>query len=243
MVREQVGDEGHQILHCFADYGVEAEALSIYGDVTRVGLAPRPNEFSSAVAADASKVDELPFRESQFDLALLHPPCTRWSRMTRISGDPDDHPDLIGEARAIGEKYADNYVIENVPEAPLRDPVVLEGKMFGLPIEYGRAFESSFPMEQPPRQQTLDVETSTFFYSGNSPKWWRTIKGVRGDYPKEHVAKNCLPLNYVHYLIRSWLEASGHEDGLTDYSNYDARMDERRAREANHSLEGFANAE
>jgi len=229
-----------RILHAFADHGVECEALSVYGDVTRATLNPRENEFSEVIKTDLSNPEELPFKENEFDLALLHPPCTRWSRMTRISGDQDDHPDLIDEAREIGERYAENYVIENVPEAPLVDPVVLEGKMFGLPVEYGRAFETSFPVDQPPRQRSLETETSTFFYSGNPPEWWRTIKGVRGDYPKEHVAKNCLPLSYVHYLIRAWLEASGHEDGLTDYSNYDKRKTKERRQEANESLQAFA---
>ncbi len=229
-----------EILHCFADHGVESEALAPFGRVTRVGLNPRQNDVSHVIKADASCPDELPFRDNQFDLALLHPPCTRWSRMTRISGDQSDHPDLIEEARTIGEQYADHYIVENVPEAPLNDPVVLEGRMFGLPIEFGRAFETSFSLDQPPRQRWLDVETSTFFYSGHSPEWWQSLKGVRGDYPKEHVAKNCLPLCYVQHLIRAWFEASGHEDGLTDYSNYDKRMTTKRRKEANQSLNEFA---
>jgi DNA (cytosine-5)-methyltransferase 1 len=38
------------------------------------------------------------------------------------------------------------YVIENVPGAPLRDPVVLCGSMFGLSVRRHRLFECSFPV-------------------------------------------------------------------------------------------------
>jgi hypothetical protein len=44
---------------------------------------------------------------------------------------------------------------------------------------------------------------------------------------------------YVDCLIRSWLQHVGEAQGVADYSDYDARMDERRAREANSSLGDF----
>lgn len=41
------------------------------------------------------------------------------------------------------------YVIENVPGAPLLDPVLLCGSMFGLRTYRHRLFEASFPLRQP----------------------------------------------------------------------------------------------
>jgi hypothetical protein len=219
-----------RILHAFADHGVESEALATYGDVTRATIDPRPNAASDAVRADAT---DLPFAADTFDLALFHPPCTAYSDMP--SAD-DSALDLIPEARAEAERVAEEWVIENKPAAPLRDPVVLDGKQFGLPVEYARAFETSFRVPQPPRQQTLGTETSPFFYTERTAAWWASVKGVRGDYPKEHVAKNCLPLAYVHYLARAWLAATDRAQGVADYDGYDAKMDERRARERNEQL-------
>lgn len=230
---------GTAILHCYADMGVESEALACYGDVTRVGIDPRPNEASQVVQADAR---DLPFDDDTFDLGLFHPLCTKWASMTSISGDPADHPNLIPDARREAGRVCDEWIIENVPRAPLKDPVVLNGKMFGLPVEYARAFETSFPVEQPPRQQSLATETSTFFYSGRDTVWWRSVKGISGDYPKEHVAKNCLPLPYVHWLVRQWLDATGRSEGVTDYSDYDLRKTTERRKAANESLESFAAA-
>ena len=207
---------GRAILHCFADMGVESEALAAYGNVVRVGIDPRDYDAnpSTPVQADASKPDELPFEEGQFKLGLFHAPCTRWANVTNISGDPEDHPNLIPEAREIGERYCEHYIIENQPQAPLRDPVTLDGSMWGLPIKYERAFETSFHVEQPTRQATLvpATECSPYFYSDRSRAWWASVKGYTGDYPKQHLAKNCLPNQYVHYLMRAYLRATNSVD-------------------------------
>lgn len=229
------------ILHGFADHGTESQALAVYGQVTRATIDPRPNAYSRVVEADLSAPDELPFDEGQFDLAVLHPPCTAYSDMPDADKD-GDAPRLVPEAREIGQRYADHYVLENKPAAPLHDPVVLEGRMFGLPIRYERAFETSFPVDQPARNARLGqpAETSPFFYSERTPAWWRAAKGgIAGDYPKEHLAKNALPLPFVHHLLRAWLDATEASDGVSDYSDYDAEMDAQRGREANQSLTEF----
>ena len=246
MPSEQVGDEDAQptIAHLFADHGTEGEALSSYGHVFRFTLNPRPNPYDAG-AWELDLTETMP--AGDYDLAVLHPPCTRWSDMPDV--DPDDHPDLIDRAREIGQTIADEWIVENKPaawsERAESPSVVLDGRMFGLPIKYERAFECSFDVEQPARNARLgrSAETSPFFYSERSQAWWKGVKGLRGDYPKEHVAKNALPMAYVDHLARNWLEATGAAAGVADYSDYDARMNERRAREANHSLEGFANAE
>jgi hypothetical protein len=221
-----------KILYLFADRGVEAEALSTVGAVHRYTLNPDPTPFVDETTTMDLAEDE---PDETADLVVAHPPCTRWSDMPDANKH-GDAPDLIQRARELAQRLGDHYIVENKPGAPLHDPAVLHGKMFGLPIAYERAFETSFPVEHPPRQQTLPTETSSFFYSERTHRWWKAVKGVRGEYPKEHVAKNALPLAYVDCLTRSWLQYVGEAQGAADYSDYDARMDERRAREANSSL-------
>jgi hypothetical protein len=231
-----------RILHGFADRGGEAEALAAYGDVTRATLSPESNHCSAAVVADLSRPDELPFHEDQFALAFLHPPCTAYSSMPSANKH-GDAPELIPEAREVGQRYADHYVVENKPTAPLNDATVLDGRMFGLPIQYKRAFETSFPVDQPPRNARLTdaPETSPFYFSERTEQWWRAAKGgIVGDYPKEHIAKNVLPLPFVHHVARAWLDAAGQAQGVADYSNYDDEMDRQRAEDANMSLDAYA---
>jgi hypothetical protein len=153
-------------------------------------------------------------------------PCiddaTDESDMTSIDGDPDDYENQIPRAREIAGLIADDYVIENKPRDDLRDPTVLNGYMFGLPIHYERAFETSFSMRSPPRERTLGEKTvSPYFYSDRSTEWWRAVKGYRGDYPKQHLAKNALPSVYVKTVVRSWLEARNERDAEVPQDNND----------------------
>lgn len=89
------------------------------------------------------------------------PPCQRWSTKTR---NPDSHPDLIAPLRPLLEATGLPYVIENVPAAPLHDPIILCGSSFGLGVRRHRAFESNVPLmalgcahgQQPKRYRLYD---------------------------------------------------------------------------------------
>lgn len=234
----KMGD-GITILHAFADHGTEAEILGDYGTVVRVGHEARDTNDSHPVRA---KVEQLPFTDDfQFDFGLFHPPCTRWSDMPDANKN-GEAPNLIPLARDVAEEWSRYWVIENKPRAPLDDPVLLNGKMFGLPIEYERAFEANFDLKQPPRQAFLaDTESSSYFYSEMSREWWASVKGIDSEaYTKHALCKNSLPAAYVHHIVRSYLRASGQADGPSDYENYDQRKTAERRRAANQSLEKYA---
>jgi len=254
-------EERPSILHCFADQGTESEVLSNYGDVVRVSIDPEDTNESSPIAADAHLLPEgdedknwgFPIKDDvTFDLGVFHPVCTKWAATTSIDGDPDDHENMIPSARSLAEDYCDHYVIENVPKAPLRDPTVLNGRMFGLPIEYERGFETSFHVPQPPREMSFlttdgpsdTTETSSFFFSERSKEWWASTKGYDPrPYVKQHLAKNTIPAPYIQYLVRAWLAVYEEEQGISkdrvDYSDYDERMETGRRQDRNKQLSEF----
>lgn len=225
-----------QILHAFADVGAEDPCLNRHGDVTRLTINPTKNQYSTVVRADAT---EPPFSDAtQFDLGIGHPPCGGVSPMSDTGeGSREDWPDLVPECRELFREYCDHYIIENKPRDSLRDPVVLDGHMFQLGIECKRAFETSFPVEQPPQQNRL-AETSPFYYSEKPKGWWASVKGSSVEFGKEHLAKNAIPAVYIDYLLQYYYKAVASGE-LPDYSEYDKEMDARRAREANESLEAF----
>lgn len=246
------------ILHCFADQGTESEVLTNFGRVIRVGIDVANTNKSIPLRADAhvdndEKQWDFPIGDDvTFDLGIFHPVCSKWADTTSISGDPDEHENMIPSARKLAERHCDYYAIENVPQAPLRDPYVLDGKMFGLPIKYQRAFETNFRVPQPPRFNRFwsdegsgdEVETSSFYFSERSKTWWASVKGYNPEpYSKQHLAKNCIPAPYIHHICRAWLkryeEDHGISEGRVDYSNYDERMDKRRKQDANHQLGEF----
>lgn len=212
------GRGSRSILHLFADYGAEAEALSTYGGVVRYTRDPVPNPFVSK-SSRMDLMQNTPTIEG-IDLVVAHPSCAPWADTTHISGDRADHENQVPRARELCQQLGDHYIVENKPAAPLRDPVVLNGRMFGLPLAYERAFETSFRVPQPPREQTLAEKTVTpYFYADRCKGWWHGVKGLRHRYPKEHVAKNALPLAYVDYLCRAWLEAIDERNGEVPQDN------------------------
>jgi DNA (cytosine-5)-methyltransferase 1 len=91
--------------------------------------------------------DALTFPLEEFDAVHASPVCKRWSRVTRTSAvDPESHPDQIAVTRERLIAWGGPWIIENVPEAPLIDPVLLCGSMFDLDVKRHRHFENNWNM-------------------------------------------------------------------------------------------------
>lgn len=100
--------------------------------------------------------DETPYTLDDFAAIHASPPCQAWSKMCNgIPGLKDKYPQLIEPIRALLIKTGLPYVIENVPGAPLINPVTLCGSQFGLAADWSgrammlrrhRVFESNFPI-------------------------------------------------------------------------------------------------
>lgn len=78
------------------------------------------------------------------DFAAIHtsPPCQAYTNAQRINGN--DHPDLIEPVRFMLKATGLPYVIENVPGAPLNNPVTLCGEMFRIETYRHREFETNW---------------------------------------------------------------------------------------------------
>jgi hypothetical protein len=207
-----------RILHMWADVGIEDEVLHTFGDVTRVGIDPAPNPFSDVIQADARD----PPLSATWDLAVVHPRCQRFSVATaggQARWDTDtEHPNDIPDARRVCRKYADHWIIENVPQAPLRDPVVFHGGMFGLPIHYPRAFETSFDVARPAPRERWSPDTGPLAKQDETGgAWvgrnvgWRLAKGYAHDWPARALKRHAVPSPYLRRLLYYWLAA--REDG------------------------------
>ncbi|MDF3280462.1 DNA methylase [Gordonia sp. N1V] len=78
------------------------------------------------------------------------PPCQRYSAMSKCRPDiAEKYPDLVAPVRELLKRLGKPYVIENVPGAPLIDPVMLCGTMFGRELYRHRLFESNLPLIAP----------------------------------------------------------------------------------------------
>jgi DNA (cytosine-5)-methyltransferase 1 len=81
-----------------------------------------------------------------FDVIAASPPCQTHSRTKHLrnaQGKSTDKVDLIPQTRQALIESGKPYIIENVPGAPLVDPVQFCGSSFGLKVRRHRLFESS----------------------------------------------------------------------------------------------------
>ena len=110
--------------------------------------------------------DALVFPLDDYDAYWASPPCQftslaaqQWRKAGR------EYPDLIAPIRERLKATGKPYIIENVPGAPLIDPVRLNGAMFGLRVRRTRLFECSFPMPL----ILIPKETRSNFRMGRPP--------------------------------------------------------------------------
>ncbi|ROP39111.1 DNA cytosine methyltransferase [Saccharothrix texasensis] len=114
-------------------------------DVTGVDIAPQPYYPFPFIQADALTVDL-----SGYDVVAASPPCQRYSTATPTSRR-DDHPDLVDPIRqrlrdAVADGLIWGYVIENVPGAPLHNPITICGDTLRLGVRRHRLFESNLDL-------------------------------------------------------------------------------------------------
>jgi DNA (cytosine-5)-methyltransferase 1 len=94
-----------------------------------------------------------------FSVVHASPPCQRFTHGNAAGAQAEAHPDLVTPTRELLAASGRPYVIENVPRAPLIDPLVLCGTMFGLStldtdgvrlhLRRHRLFESNVPLTAP----------------------------------------------------------------------------------------------
>jgi DNA (cytosine-5)-methyltransferase 1 len=116
-----------------------------------------------------------------FDAIHASPPCQAHSQITP---DRDLHESLIEPVRDLLAATGKPYVIENVPGAPLRNPVQLCGSSFGLRVRRHRLFEVSFPLVAPPCDHAWQNSDPLFkvraSHRPNAERRWSGVLGVHG---------------------------------------------------------------
>jgi len=140
-----------RLLDLFSAAGGAAAGYSRAGwDVTGVDILPQPEYPFPFIQADAIAYA----REHGHEYDAIHasPPCqpfTRAAHVMRAQGGRTSEPDLLDPTRDVLEAIGRPWIIENVVGAPLRDPLMLCGSMFGLKVRRHRLFESSAPLMAP----------------------------------------------------------------------------------------------
>ncbi len=115
--------------------------------VTGVDLEEQPNYPFSFIRADVVTLATNMLQE--FDLVWASPPCQGFTAYKRRKNHVRPRANLIPAVREMLKASGVPYIIENVPGAPLEQPTMLCGSMFGLDVRRHRMFETSFPVTPP----------------------------------------------------------------------------------------------
>ncbi len=124
-------------------------------EVVGVDLRPQPRYPFEFIEADVLSLD--PAVIAGFDAVHASPPCQAHTAMKTMH-NAKEHLDLVPETRALLNASGRPWIMENVVGAPLLDPILLCGTMFGLGVEDAelrrhRLFETSFSIPLHPECQ------------------------------------------------------------------------------------------
>lgn len=109
-------------------------------DVVGVDIMPQPHYSFEFHQADALQF--LSQHGSEYDVIHASPPCQEYSVTASLKSG--NYPELIEPIRSALMQTGKPYIIENVPGAPLVNPLMLCGTMFGLRVIRHRLFETSW---------------------------------------------------------------------------------------------------
>lgn len=114
-------------------------------DLVGVDIQPQPNYPGRFIQDDA--IYYLRHHWHLYAAAHASPPCQAYTWAGKRWGK--EHPDLVGPTREALKDTNLPWIMENVPGAPLVNPVTLCGEMFGLGVIRHRLFESNIPLVIP----------------------------------------------------------------------------------------------
>lgn len=193
-----------RLLDLFCGAGGAAAGYARAGfEVTGIDVSPQPHYPYEFIQMDAltlldllihgRRIARLDAYLTDFDAIHASPPCQAYSAMSRCRpGLADQYPKLIEPVRDRFTETGLPYVIENVPGAPLKDPVTLCGFMFGRKLYRHRQFETSFPVRQPYHPEHLRAPSRAGHWKPG------TIISVAGNCAPIALAREVMDINWTN---------------------------------------------
>lgn len=190
-------------------------------DVTGIDIKPQKRYPFRFIQGDALRP---PVRLGDFDLIWASPPCQGYSR-AKNNGSGKSAPKLICEVREMLKASGAEWILENVPGAPMPDSIMLCGASFGLGVSgmdlaRHRLFETSFYLMAPKCQHRRGNTVGV--YGNGTNRWHRDKLGrnVSVDEQREAMGmpwavrsglSQAIPPAYAEHIGRYALMALGLE--------------------------------
>jgi len=161
-------------------------------EIVGVDNQPQPHYPFLFVLGDALCYAVLHGRE--FDLIHASPVCKGYSSITKIAGTQGNYRDSIGITRQVLQWIGKPYIIENVPGAPLINPIMLCGTMFGLNVIRHRLFECNPPIWFAP---ATCQHTKRVVKAGRRPNRNKHYASVVGHFSDVEFAQHSMGIDWL----------------------------------------------
>lgn len=179
-----------KLLDLFCCAGGAGEGYRLAGfDVTGIDIEPQPKNPHRFIQADA--LEYLSKHWEEYNAIHASPPCQAYSKANNQWKGKRSYPDLIGATRDLLVKTNKLWVIENVPNSPIRKDLFLNGSTFGIKVHRPRIFEMNFEIDQP------EVPFITPLKMGRKPKDGDIIQPV-GHFSGVKYAAKEMGLPWMH---------------------------------------------
>jgi DNA (cytosine-5)-methyltransferase 1 len=216
-----------RLLDLYSCAGGAAMGYSRAGfEVVGVDLVAQPRYPFEFVQGDALEEGARLLATGEFAAVHASPPCQIHSTMTKRHGPEQvaTHPALVAPTRELLQASGLPYVIENVVGAPLLEPMLLCGSMFGLGLrparpvylQRHRLFESPVFMWPPAPCAHDGTALAVYGHPGGSSKRdpraafgstdeWRTAMGIEWMVGNE--LAEAIPPAYTEWIGHALLAA------------------------------------
>lgn len=155
-------------------------------EVVGVDIEPKPNYPFKFIQADA--IEYTLKHGHKYDVVHGSPPCQGYSKSTAPQKKLGKvYPDMVSEVREAFLATNRPYIIENVPQAPIRADIVLVGNMFGLNVIRKRHFETNFFILQFHQLRSYGKLVLNYVvFTGNAPRTGHQNTGMEKQRSVKH---------------------------------------------------------
>jgi DNA (cytosine-5)-methyltransferase 1 len=192
-----------------AGRGYELAGFTVMG----VDNIRQPYHHGEYILADIRKLPDAggaKFLRDNFDAVHASPPCQAHTKLKNMT--KRNYVDLIPYTREMLQESGLPYVIENVPGAPLVNPILLCGTMFNLKVKRHRIFESNVYMVPQPDACWIggvrDGMYHSFLHDGGPLSNQRAYRDAMGcDWMSVEASRQAIPPAYTKWIGEKLLRA------------------------------------
>ena len=173
-------------------------------EITGIDIRPMKRYPFNFIQCDALSLD-YEFITS-FDFIHASPPCKGYTRLYKFAKKDTDKT-ILPRTLLTLEAYGIPYVIENVPQAPIRADIQLDGSMFGLKVMRKRIFQTNViitkkypkPSSKIDNVVTVAGNSSTLEVASNAMGIdWMSKKGISEAIPPVYT-------NWIAHQVFNWI--------------------------------------